>query len=415
VDFPREKGDIAAVVFRALRHRDFAALCAGAFVSNIGIWMERVAVGIWVTQKTGQASWTGAVTAMIFLPVAFLGPLGGALADRYPRRGWLITFSLLQATIAGLLASLAALGQLSVGLMAGLMFLTGCAAVLLNSAFNALITQLVPREDLTSAMFLNSGQWNLARIVGPLLAAPAIAFGKVTLAFWLNTGSFVAVLAAVAWMRIPPHTPHPSHREPIWQGLRSGVALVRADEGISSALWLTALAGLFIAPFIGLVPAFALQTLREGPAQASLLVTAQGLGAVASAVLSARWLDRVGAAQWLKWASFSLCLLGGVYWLAPTFGWAMLAMLALGAVYLSVITAANRVCLGRAPAGRQAWVASLFHSTLDTSYAVGLIAMGALADAFGLRETGVAFAAVCALTLWMLRRARTRLFVSLQT
>ena len=73
------------ISFAPLRHRDYAWVWTGAFISNIGTWMETIALGIYVTKHTGQAAWTGTVAAAAFLPIAFLGPIGGALADRYPQ------------------------------------------------------------------------------------------------------------------------------------------------------------------------------------------------------------------------------------------------------------------------------------------------------------------------------------------
>jgi MFS family permease len=365
-----------------------------------------------VTQTTGSAAWTGAVTAMLFLPVAVLGPLGGTLSDRSARRPWLWWVTIVQAVIAGLLATLTSMGNLTLPVVSVLMFLTGCASVMLAAGFNALVSELVPPRDLTSAMFLNSGQWNLARVVGPLLAAPVIAWGSPALAFWLNTVSFIGVAVVVLILRIPPRST-PITREPILTGLMNGLRAARRDPGIFSALIITALTGLFVAPFIGLVPVFALQTLHRGPAEASLLVAAQGVGAVLAALLSAAMLDRVGARAWLTGACTALGFLTVAYWLAPTLPWALGAMVLLGAVYLSVITSSNRVCLGHAPRGTEARIASLFHSTLDTTYASGLIIAGWAADLIGLREVGIAGAVLFAIAAWSLGSSRLKLFASL--
>jgi predicted MFS family arabinose efflux permease len=397
---------------RAFAHRDFVLLCSGAFISNVGIWMERVAVGVWVTQTTGRAAATGLVTAMLFLPVAVLGPLGGAWSDRVERRVWLRNLSLVQAAVAAALAALATLGWLNVPLVSLLMFLTGCTSVMVHSGFTAAMAELVPRDDLTSAVFLNSAQWNLARLVGPLLAAPVVASGNTALAFWLNALSFLAVIGAALRMR-PGRVPTPGTQGSLRESLAAGLTAVRSDAAISSALAITALAGFFVSPFIGLVPVFALQTLQAGAAAASLLVTAQGLGAVTAALGSAALLDRVGAAAWLKATCAVLCVLTVGFWLSPTLAVALAAMVALGAAYVSLVASAGRVCMGRAPPGVQARVASLFHVTLDTTYALGLMTMGALADAVGLRRVGVAGAVLFGLAVVGLARSRRHLFSAL--
>ena len=82
--------------FAPFRHHAYARLWSGAFVSNIGTWMEPIALGIYVQESTHQAAWTGAVAAAAFVPIAFFGPLGGALADRFPRKALLITTTLVQ-------------------------------------------------------------------------------------------------------------------------------------------------------------------------------------------------------------------------------------------------------------------------------------------------------------------------------
>jgi MFS family permease len=397
---------------RAFKNRDFLLLLTGAFVSNIGTWMERVAVGVWVTETTGKAAATGFVTAMLFLPVAILAPIGGALTDRSERRSWLLRCSIAQAAVAALLALLASLHWLTVPLMGLLMFLTGCTSVLLTAGFNALIADLMDRKDLTSAMFLNSGQWNMARIVGPLLAAPVVAFGSASLALWINALSFAGVIYAVVKMRFPPQKPH-SAGETLKQSLMTGIRTARNDAGIFSALAITGLAGLFIAPFIGLIPVFALQVLNEGPAAASLLVAAQGTCAVVAALVSASLLDRVGAAAWLRGTCIAAVGITAAFWLAPTLGWALAAMVVLGAVYLSLVTSTSRVALGKAPPGTQARVASLFHMMLDTTYALGVIAAGAAADLVGLREVGVATAVIFGVLMLALARSRRHLFTSL--
>ena len=98
---------------RPFRHRGFATLWTGSFVSNIGTWMETVAVGVYVTQTTGQAAWTGTVAALTYAPTVLLGPIGGALADRFDRRRFLAGVTLFQTLLAGTLALLAARDALS--------------------------------------------------------------------------------------------------------------------------------------------------------------------------------------------------------------------------------------------------------------------------------------------------------------
>src|SRR5262245_39306982 len=101
---------MALLSLTAFRHRAYARLRTGAFVSNIGTWMETVAIGIYVTEETKQAAWTGTVAAAAFVPIALLGPVGGALADRVPRRPLLMATTVVEAALAGVLTALFIVG-----------------------------------------------------------------------------------------------------------------------------------------------------------------------------------------------------------------------------------------------------------------------------------------------------------------
>jgi len=137
---------------RAFQHRSYVALWLGALVSNIGTWMETVAVGVFVTEATGRAAATGAVAAVMYLPAVVLSPIGGALADRFDRRRYLAVMTSAQAVVASLIATLAFLGRLTVPSVAFLAFLTGCLNTLLYPAFTALLAELVPADPLPASM-----------------------------------------------------------------------------------------------------------------------------------------------------------------------------------------------------------------------------------------------------------------------
>jgi len=152
--------------FAPFRHRRFAMLWAGAFVSNIGTWMETVGVGILVTTDTGQAGWAGLVAAAGFVPSGILGPIGGALADRVPRRRLLLTTTAVQTLLAALLTFLAATGAATPVVVTLIVLGTGCANALGFPAYQAMMPDLVRRDELPSAVALGAAQWNLGRVIG---------------------------------------------------------------------------------------------------------------------------------------------------------------------------------------------------------------------------------------------------------
>ena len=386
---------------RAFRHRNFRRFWLGAFVSNVGTWMETIAIGVWVTQTTGRGGWTATVAALVYLPALVLGPLGGAIADRRDRRQLMAWLTWAQLLLAASLAALALLGRLSLPAVSVLAFLSGCANALLAPVSSALLSELVPREELLSAISLSSAQYNLGRIVGPGLAALVMAAGGLGAAFAVNALSFVAVMVAVATVQLP--APERRQHGRLLAEIRTGMRVAHEDTGIRTALWLTFAVGALVAPFIGLLPVFAITELGRGPSGTSLLATAQGVGAVGAAFLAGSLAERWGRQRLLVRASAALAILAALYWLSPNFGLAVLGICLVGAAYLTTLSTLSSTCLSRVSRLLQARVASLYGLVLSTSYGLGLLALGWGGDHFGLRRVMVAAALGCLAVVGVLK------------
>jgi MFS family permease len=381
----RSSGPTRVSPFRPLRHRDFAIVWAGAFVSNIGTWMETVAVGVYVTQTTGQSGWTGTIAALAYVPTVLLGPLGGALADRFDRRRYLVTTALLQTLLAGLLALLAASGHLSVPVVAAIVLLEGAAVAVYLPAVQAMTPDLVGPDDLLGAMSLNAAQFNLGRVVGPALAGLAIAGWGLPWAFWLNTASFGAVLAALALISVPPLRRQGERVGRIWRTVAEGIGSARRDPGIRIALLLLTATTFLVSPFIGLVPAVAIKVFGRGASGTSALVTAQGVGAVCAALAAGPLAARRGRGRLLVMALLLVGPLAAAYGLAPTFPLAVAGIAVLGFCYLNVLSGVSTVCQLRAPRELRARIASLFMLGVGGGHSLGLVVQGWLGDRVGLR------------------------------
>ena len=201
-----------------LRHRNFALIWTAALLSNVGSWMQTVAVGILVTARTGQPGWTGLVAAAGFLPIGLLSPVGGVMADRVDRRSWLFLTTCGETLFASVLAAVAWSGRPSPVLVTLLVLGGGASAAIGFPAFQAMMPDLVPRAELTAAISLSSAQFNLGRVVGPALAGIAIAAGGYQLAFLINALSFLAVLIAVRLVRLPARA-GPGDEMSLWDRL----------------------------------------------------------------------------------------------------------------------------------------------------------------------------------------------------
>jgi MFS family permease len=369
---------------RPFRHRGFATLWTGSFVSNIGTWMETVAVGVYVTQTTGQAAWTGTVAALTYAPTVLLGPIGGALADRFERRRFLAGVTLFQTLLAGTLALLAARGALSLPAVALIMLLAGCGFAVYMPTFAAVTPDLVPADDLLGAMSLGAAQYNLGRVVGPALAGIVITAGGLAWAFGLNTLSFGAVFVALALIRLPPVRQPDGPAPRLWANIAAGARAAREDVGIRAALLLLLATTFLVSPFIGLVPAVAIKVFHAGAGGTSALVTAQGVGAVLSALAATPLAARLGRRRLLVTALFVVGPVAALYGLAPSFPLAVAGIGVLGFCYLAVLSGTSTVCQARAPRELRARIASLFMIAVGGGHAVGLVIQGWLGDRVGL-------------------------------
>ncbi|RKH41715.1 MFS transporter [Corallococcus sicarius] len=399
--------------FRALKHRDFAFLWGGAALSNIGTWMEVLALGVYVTKVTGRAEWTGGVAALTFLPAIVLSPLGGALGDRFDRRRAIGLGALVQMVLAGTLAALAFSGQLTVRWVALLSFLNGCAVTLFTPAFSAMIAVSVPKEDLHSAFSLHSAQNNLGRICGPALGALVIAHADIAWALLLNALSFGAVLLSLTQVRATA-AGKPADFGGLWAGIVQGFKVARADEGLTLALGGTLAIAVCIAPFTALAPVLAIQVFQQDAGATSVLVTAQGVGSLLAALAAGTLADKLGRGRLLELTVLLIGPMAAAYWLSPSLPYAAVAVLGLGALYMLSLTGLATLCQARVGSELQARIASLSGMLLFVGFTLGVWLQGALADRLGFRLVTAGAALGFFVFAVLLRTLRSRGFAAFE-
>src|SRR6202166_4383881 len=272
---------------RPLRSKNYALVWTSALLSNVGSWMQTVALGVVVTTRSHNPLWTGLVAAAAFIPIGVLAPVGGALADRLDRRRWLIATTLAEAGFAALLAVLAATGHAPSWALLAVAFLGGVAAAVGFPTYQAMIPDLVPADDLLGAVSLSSAQFNMGRIIGPVLAGVVLLAGSAAWVFAANAISFGAVVAALAVVRLPPPRPRADGGGPIRHRIAEGVRVAAAEPGCRSSIILIGIVALIGSPFIALVPAMAINGLHRAAGGYTVLVGAQGIGAVGAALVLA--------------------------------------------------------------------------------------------------------------------------------
>lgn len=269
-------------VFKAFTYPDFRLLWTGAFLSSVGTWMQTVAQNWLVLTMTGSASWLGFAAFLQETPFLLFSLFGGVLADRRDRRRILLLSQVVQLSTAFLLAGLIFTNHIQVWMILVLAVVVGFAQSFGGPAYQALVPTLVDREDLPNAVALNSIQFNLARVIGPVLAG--IAFYKLGAAacFGLNGLSFFAVI--VALLLLKRGAPTGAASGSVLQNLKAGLVAVRDARGLRGLIGLSFVGSFCAFPLVTFLPVFAKDVFGQDAKGYSALLAAFGIGAVCGAL-----------------------------------------------------------------------------------------------------------------------------------
>ena len=282
----------------ALHYRDFRVLWFGACFSSIGTWMQSLAENWLVLSLTASAFYLGLDAFLQQLPIMLFTLIGGVVADRHDRRLTLMASQWVQLSTAAVLAGLVYIGVVEVWHILLLSFITGTAQAFGGPAYQSLIPSLVGKQDLTNAIALNSIQFNVARMVGPLLAGGTLVVLKrwgvadmtaLAICFALNALSFLAVIVSLMSLHIK-HLPA-ARTNNMFGELKQGIAYVLEQRSIMAMMVLGAATAFFGIPMLTLLPVYARDVFGAGVEGYSVLLSFSGAGAVAGAMVVA-WLGR---------------------------------------------------------------------------------------------------------------------------
>ena len=377
--------------------------------------MQTVALGVLVFSRTGRPAWAGLVAAAGFIPLGLLAPVGGALADRLDRRRWLILTTLAETTFAVILALLVGSHHDPAWALVLLSFLGGASGAIGFPAYQAMVPDLVPKEDLLGAVSLSSAQYNLGRVIGPALAGLVLLTDNYALVFGINALSFGAVVIALLLVHLPPPVPHTGNQS-MAARILEGARAARAEPGCRSAIGCIAVVALLVSPFIALVPAMAHVVRPTGWSlglTTAVLVTAQGVGAVIGALSLAGLAIRFGRLTVLRTALFAVPVLLCVYAEAPTLVFAALAFVAVGAAYICVLSGLNTVVQLRAPVAERGRILSIYMMALGLLYPLGAVLQGWAANFHGVRTVMVAGAVALLALVTLTVLVRPTIFTNL--
>jgi MFS family permease len=272
--------------FSALRHRNYRLFFAGQLVSLIGTWMQQMALAWLVYQLTNSALLLGIIGGIGSLPMALFSLLGGVVADRVNKRRVLLVTQSAMMLLAFVLAGLTGAGWIRAWQVAVLAAFSGTTMAFDMPARQALVVEMVGREDLMNAIALNSSIFNSARIIGPSLAGILVARLGPAWCFFVNGLSFLAVIVGLLLMRFQPQAARTRVRGIVEDSLE-GLRYVRTNRMVLGLSALLAVFSIFGWSYNVLMPIFARDILRAGAQGLGLLMTSSGVGALVGALLVA--------------------------------------------------------------------------------------------------------------------------------
>jgi len=294
----------------ALAHRTFRTMFTGAFLSNIGSWMQNVVLAALAYELTGSSSFVGLIIFAQLGPLLLLSMIGGLLADLFDRRKLLAAVAIEQMAFSLVLAWLARDGDPSRTGMVAAVFAIGVGQAVFGPTYSALLPALVGKQDLAGAISLNSAQMNGSRVIGPAIGGLAYAQFGPAWVFLANAVTYLFILGALRLVELPRAEPPEADGPRGFRRLAAGFGIARRNPVVSRCLTTIALFSFFCLPFIGQMPVVAADNLAIQPRSTAygLLYACFGLGAVIGAlsvgtILAGRRLDRLARVGLLGFAA----------------------------------------------------------------------------------------------------------------
>lgn len=371
----------------AFRHRDYRIFWVGALLSNTGSWLLNLTLAYVLFQLTGSALWVGAAVAAQFLPMVVLSPLGGSLADHRPRRRILLVMQTAMAAVALALWLAWTLELRNPLLLLALVALIGALNGVSMPSWQGFVHDLVPREDLLSAVTLNSLQFNAARAIGPAFAGVLIATLGPSWAFGINAMSFGFVIVALLLVRAGRDAVRTPKTSSVARQFRAALDYVRTQPGLIMSMLVAATVGFLGNPMFSFTVVFAGDVFDVGPVALGFMNAALGIGAFAAAPIvgGARWAASRSRLVAVGLATYSVGLV--VFALAPGYGVGLAAGVVIGACFLAVVASINtatQVIVADSFRGR---VLALRLMVFTLAAPLGSLAWGATSDLIGPRPT----------------------------
>jgi len=364
--------------FAAFQHSNFRRYFAGQVISNVGSWLQSLAVTWLVLDLTGRSDRLGIAVALQFLPLLLFGAPAGVLADRVDNRRLLIVTSALSAALALGFGVAVSAGVTDLWIVYAMTFASGLILAVERPAMQALLFQLVGREVLPSAVAANSTIVSVSRLVGPALGGVMIATTGLASCFYANAASYVVVLAALAAVRRDRLVPRPLGGRSKGS-LREAAAYVRRHREVRRPLVVMAVVGTVVLNFPTTIPSMVRFGFDRGAGAVGTAMSISAIGSILGGLFIAGIRPHPRRTLAIVLAAFSVTLVA--YAAAPTYALFVLLGIPLGFASASFQTVDVVVLQQATEPSLQGRVMALHQMAQFGSTPIGALAMGWIAEA----------------------------------
>lgn len=369
--------------FPALTSAVYRRFLLSSMIGTVGAFMQQTVQGWLVLVLTNSPALLGLAGAVAGLPTLFLAVFAGVLADRMDRRRLLVITNGSAAVFALILAILTTTGLVEYWHVLVLAFLAGLAFTVQLPAAQAVVSTIVDRTAIGSAVALNSAQYNFLRILAPALAGLFIAAGSLALGFWVNAVALAVVALIIVRLPIPHLRSSDRVQAAIWRDLLDGLRYVAADRVLFILVLLPSVPALFVLNYLTFIPLYARDILGTGPAGLGLLTGAIGFGALIGALSLASMRPSGGSGRLVVGSMGIVGVALSIFAVSRSLPLSMLALALIGGFQVNFYSTTNTLIQVYVPARLRGRVLSLYMLTSIGLIPIANLVGGALAEAVG--------------------------------